>query len=192
MNQTIYVAGGGRKWFSDLAHALHARCLADPVVSHAFSHGFHPQHAERLAAYWIESLGGPSDYTSSIGDESFVVRLHSGNGEHQEMDERAQVCFARALDDAGLPNHEALRATLKAYFRWATAAMAAYPSSAADVPPGLRLSRWSWGRAGKVIQRFGNHHPEAVPEADLRHVGACCCWGYRQVGNTCIVFSPLY
>lgn len=144
MNPTIYEAAGGRQAFINLAHAWHTRCLADPVVSHAFSHGFHPQHTERLAAYWAESLGGPPDYTNLIGDESFVVRLHSGNGENHEMDDRAQVCFALALDDAGLPNDEALRAALKAYFRWAIAAMNAYPKSAADVPLGLKIPQWSW------------------------------------------------
>src|SRR5882757_7291451 len=77
-----------------------------------------PQHSERLAAYWAEALGGPSDYTDSMGDQSGVVRLHSGNGEHVEMDERAQICFAQALDDAGLPDDSRLRSTLKAYFRW--------------------------------------------------------------------------
>jgi hemoglobin len=96
-----------------------------------------------LAAYWAEALGGPSDYTDSIGDESFVVRLHSGNGKHEEMDERAQTCCAQALDDAGLPSDAALRATLKPHFRWTTTAMAAYPE-ADDVPPGLALPRWSW------------------------------------------------
>jgi hypothetical protein len=30
----------------------HRRVIADEVVGHAFSHGFHPQHVERLAAYW--------------------------------------------------------------------------------------------------------------------------------------------
>jgi hemoglobin len=144
MKQTIYEAAGGRKAFVDLAHAWHNRCLADPVVSHAFSHGFHPHHVERLAAYWAEVLGGPSEFTESIGDESFVVRLHSGNGEHKEMDDRAQTCFELALDDAGLPPDRALRATLKAYFRWALEEMAAYPSSADDVPPGRALPRWSW------------------------------------------------
>jgi hemoglobin len=144
MKQTIYELAGGHRAFVALAHAWHRRCLADPVVSHAFSHGFHPEHVERLAAYWAEALGGPSAYTDSMGDESFVVRLHSGNGEHQEMDDRAQSCFALALDDTGLPNDAALRATLKAYFRWATTAMAAYPKSAADVPPGLPFALWSW------------------------------------------------
>lgn len=144
MTQTIYEAAGGRDAFLGLAHAWHARCLADPVVSHAFSHGYHPQHSERLAAYWAEALGGPPDYTESMGDESSVVRLHSGNGEHRDMDERAQTCFAQALDDAGLPIDRRLRSTLKAYFRWATEAMAAHPESPDDVPDGLVVARWSW------------------------------------------------
>jgi hemoglobin len=144
MNQTIYEAAGGRPAFLALAHAWHARCLADPIVSHAFSHGFHPQHTERLAAYWAEALGGPSEYTDSIGNDYSVVRIHAGNGEHTEMDERAIACFAQALDDAGIPGDPKLRATLNAYFRWATQAMAAYPKSANDVPPGLTLPRWSW------------------------------------------------
>jgi hemoglobin len=58
-------------------------------VSHAFSHGYHPKHSERLAAYWSEALGGPAYYTASMGNQSDVVR-NSGNGEHVEMDERAQ------------------------------------------------------------------------------------------------------
>src|SRR3954464_5908334 len=95
--RTIYEAPGGPDAFLRLAHAWHARCLADPIVSHAFSHGYHPQHTERLAAYWRGGLGGPPAYTSSMGDESTVVRMHSGNGEHTEMDKRAQVCFALAL-----------------------------------------------------------------------------------------------
>lgn len=144
MEQSIYQAAGGRQAFIDLAHAWHARCLADPIVSHAFSHGYHPQHSERLAAYWAEALGGPPEYTEAIGDQSSVVRIHSGNGEHAEMDQRAQTCFAQALDDAGLPDDPRLRSTLIAYFRWATEAMAAHPESADDVPAELPLARWSW------------------------------------------------
>jgi hemoglobin len=70
--------------------------------------------------------------------------MHSGNGGHVEMDERAQVCFAQALDDAGLPNDPRLRAALKAYFQWATRAMSAYPQSRQKVPAGLALGRWCW------------------------------------------------
>jgi len=54
MKPTIYEAAGGYQALVELARAWHARCLADPIVSHAFSHGYHPQHSERLAAYWAE------------------------------------------------------------------------------------------------------------------------------------------
>ena len=144
MDTSIFEAAGGRNAFTALAHAWHARCLADPIVSHAFSHGFHPQHADRLAAYWAEALGGPPEYSQSMGSQSGVVRMHSGKGDHAEMDERAQDCFAQALDDANIPNDARLRAALKAYFNWAIKAMSAYPGSQRDVPVGLPLGRWSW------------------------------------------------
>jgi len=144
MTQTIFEAAGGREAILALARAWHARCLADPVVSHAFSHGFHPQHTERLAAYWAEALGGPVEFTGPLGNESSVVRRHSGNGEHHEMDQRAEVCFAQALDDAGLPDDPRLRDTLKAYFHWAIGTMNTYPKSSKDVPAGLPMARWSW------------------------------------------------
>src|SRR5271156_5312476 len=86
--QTVYEAAGGRDGVLRLAKAWHTRVLKDEVVSHAFSHGYHPQHTERLAAYWGEALGGPTTYTDQFGDETSLVRIHSGNGPHEEMDQR--------------------------------------------------------------------------------------------------------
>ena len=65
--ETLYDAAGGMDGMVRLAHAWHERVLADEVVSHAFSHGFHPDHTQRLAAYWAEALGGPA---WAGGDES--------------------------------------------------------------------------------------------------------------------------
>ena len=141
---SIDEAAGGAMAFLRLAEVWHELCLADPIVSHAFSHGYHPQHSHRLAAYWSESLDGPPEFTTSLGNESTVVQMHSGNGEHSEMNERAQTCFERALDNADLPQDPRLRSTLKAYFRWATQAMNAYPDSPNSVPKDLRLALWTW------------------------------------------------
>ena len=117
--------------------------MADEVVSHAFSHGFHPQHVERLAAYWAEALGGPGTYSESYGNESAVVRLHAGNGEHDEMNRRAIACFDQALADAGLAADPALRQVLHDYFAWATTTTMSRLRRD-DVPDGLRIPRWSW------------------------------------------------
>jgi hemoglobin len=141
---SVYEAAGGSEGLLRLAKAWHSRVMADDIVSHAFSHGLHPQHTERLAAYWAEALGGPTTYSDNYGDETSVVRMHSGNGPHEEMDHRAIACFDRALEDVGLTT-EPLRQVLHDYFAWATTTtMSRYHESADDVPVGLVIPRWSW------------------------------------------------
>jgi hemoglobin len=142
--QSVYEAAGGSAGLLRLAEAWHARVLADEIVSHAFSHGYHPRHSERLAAYWGEALGGPPAYSQGYGDETSVVRIHSGNGPHEEMDQRAISCFDRALRDVGL-TAEPLPQVLHDYFAWAaTTTMARYHDSADDVPGDLAIPHWSW------------------------------------------------
>jgi|SRR5580700_8730888 hemoglobin len=143
--QTVYEAAGGDAGLLRLAHAWHARVMADEVVAHAFSHGFHPEHSERLAAYWAEALEGPTTYSAAYGDETTVVRMHSGNGPHEDMDRRAIACFDLALVDAGLGDNERVRQVLHDYFAWATTTtMSRYHDSVDDVPDGLSIPHWSW------------------------------------------------
>ena len=143
--QTVYEAAGGAEGLRKLAGAWHERVIADEVVGHAFSHGYHPEHTDRLAAYWMEALGGPATYSERYGDETSVVRMHSGNGPHEEMDRRAVACFDLALEDAELAGDDTLRQVLHDYFSWATTTtMARYHHSADDVPEGLRIPHWSW------------------------------------------------
>lgn len=143
--QTVYEAVGGAEGLLRLASAWHSRVMADELVSHAFSHGFHPEHTARLAAYWAEALGGPTTYSDTYGDETSVVRIHSGNGRHEEMDRRAVACFDQALTDVGISDGSRLRAVLHDYFAWATrTTMSRYHRSADDVPDGMRIPHWSW------------------------------------------------
>jgi hemoglobin len=100
-----------------LADAWRARVMAGEVVSHAFSHGFHPQHTDRLAAYWAEALGGPASYSDAYGNETSV----------------------------GVDADPRLRQALHDYFAWVTTvSMAQSHESADDVPVGMRIPRWSW------------------------------------------------
>lgn len=142
--RTVFEAAGGSDGLRRLAEAWHRRVMADEIVSHAFSHGFHPRHVERLAAYWAEALGGPRTYSERYGDETRVVKMHSGNGVHEEMDRRAIVCFDLALDDVGFAD-DPLRQVLHDYFAWATnTTMSRYHQSADEVPSGLAIPRWGW------------------------------------------------
>lgn len=154
---TVYDQMGGAEAVLALATAWHTRVMADEIVSHAFSHGFHPEHTERLAAYLAEALGGPTLYSQRCGNESTVVRMHSGNGPHEEMDQRAIACFDEALVDVGLAHDDRLSQVLHDYFEWATTTtMSRYHRSEEEVPEGLRIPLWSWD--GLV----GDSNPEQV------------------------------
>jgi len=142
---TLYAFAGGEAAFLALAAAHHARCLEDPELNHPFSHeDQHPQHVERLAAYWAEVLGGPPEYSRSCGDESGVLRMHAGNGDMSDLGERFVVCFDLALDDAGLPEDPAFRAAMHAYMRWAVDVVLSYSDQDAVVAPGAAMPRWGW------------------------------------------------
>jgi len=139
---SLYDAVGGRDALLALSRAWHQRCLDDPVANHPFSHPGHPQHVERLAAYWGEALGGPADYTATMGDHAEVMRMHAGQGEHAELDARAVALFDVAMADVDIA--PGARPALSAYFRAVTASMAAYPWSADHVPAELPFPHWSW------------------------------------------------
>ncbi|MFL5917861.1 MAG: group II truncated hemoglobin [Gaiellaceae bacterium] len=145
MRPTLYEFAGGEAAFLALARAHHERCLADPVLNHPFSHDDqHPQHVERLAAYWAEVLGGPSMFSSTCSDESAVLALHCGNGDLGDMGERFLACFVQALDDAQLPADADFRAAMQAYMRWAVDNVMSYSHVDTVVPRGLSMPRWSW------------------------------------------------
>jgi hemoglobin len=142
---TLFEFAGGEPAFLALAAAHHARCLADPELNHPFSHpGQHPQHVERLAAYWAEVLGGPPRYSRTGGTQSAMLRMHSGNGDMSDLGRRFVDCFVAAADDAGLPDDPEFRAALRAYMQWAVAEAIAYPEPDAVVAADLPMPSWSW------------------------------------------------
>jgi hemoglobin len=145
---SLYEFAGGDPAFLALAAAHHVRCLRDPELNHPFSHpDQHPQHVERLAAYWAEVMGGPPHYSTSCGDHSGLLRMHAGNGDLTDLGRRFVECFVAAADDAGLPDDAEFRAALRAYMEWAVDEVLSYPDSGDDVPAGRPMPRWSWAGA---------------------------------------------
>jgi len=98
--ETVYEFAGGAEAFLALAAALTDRCVADPVLNHAFSHGTDPEHNERLGAYLAEVFGGPAAYTE-LGGHSAMLEMHAGTGADEDFASRFLACFDQAVDDAG-------------------------------------------------------------------------------------------
>jgi hemoglobin len=142
---TLYEFAGGEGALLALARVHHARCLADPELNHPFSHDDqHPEHVERLAAYWGEVLGGPPAYSRECGDESGLLQMHAGNGDMGDLGERFLDCFVHALDDAALPADPAFRKAMRDYMRFAVDNVLSYSAEGTVVPPGERVPQWGW------------------------------------------------
>jgi hemoglobin len=146
MRPSLFEFAGGAPALLALATAHHARCLADPELNHPFSHDDqHPQHVERLAAYWAEVLGGPPEYSQACGgDQTGVLVMHSGNGDMTDLGDRFVRCFVAGMDDAGLPDDPEFRAAMAAYMRWAVDDVLVYSPRDAVVPRGAAMPRWGW------------------------------------------------
>jgi hemoglobin len=145
MRPTLFEFAGGEPAFLALAAAHHARCLADPELNHPFSHpGQHPQHVQRLAAYWAEVMGGPPEYSRACASQTELLELHAGNGDMTDLGRRFVACFVQAADDAGLPDDPEFRAALRYYMEWAVGDVLVFSPHGSAVPAGLPVPRWSW------------------------------------------------
>jgi hemoglobin len=89
-------------------------------------------------------MGGPPAYSEACGDHSYVLQLHAGNGDMEDLGRRFVDCFVKAADDARLPGDAEFRTALRDYMTWAVAEVLAYPEPGAVVPNGLAMPHWSW------------------------------------------------
>jgi len=153
MRPTLFEFAGGEPAFLALARSHHRRCLADPELNHPFSHpDQHPQHVERLAAYWAQVLGGPPTFSAGYGSETAVLRMHSGNGDMSDLGRRFVDCFDGAMDDVPLPADPAFRQAMHNYMAWAVDRVLAHEDRA-GIPDDLPMPRWGW--EGPVEQAGG-------------------------------------
>jgi hemoglobin len=140
----MFEFAGGADAFLALATAHHARCLADPVLEHPFSHPGNPEHVQRLADYWAEVFGGPQRYSGSFGGHSAMLGIHAGQGAGEDLGARFLACFVQAADDAGLPDDPAFRDGLRAYMEWAVDEVLVHSPEGLEAPSGLAMPRWGW------------------------------------------------
>ena len=145
MRPSLFAFAGGEPAFLALAAAHHARCLADPELNHPFSHpDQHPQHVERLAAYWAEVLGGPPRFSAECGDHSAVLLMHAHNGDMSDLGRRFVDCFVAAADDAGTPRRPRVpRRAARVHGVGRRRGARLLPVDAV-VPTGRPMPRWSW------------------------------------------------
>jgi hemoglobin len=137
---SIYDAVGGAPAMLALATDFHARCLADPMLEHPFSHSINPDHVGALARYWGEVLGGPPAYAAG---HSRMLEIHA----HHRMELALGDRFVEVFDEAvaaTLPAGDELRRVLHNYMRWAMDEVMVYDPKDSVVPEYAPMPRWGY------------------------------------------------
>lgn len=143
---TMFEHVGGETALRGLAEHLHKSVLADPLLRGLFENGS-PDHADHLAAFLGEMLGGPTRYSDELGGFLSLLKAHLGLRITPEQQERFVTLMLASADAAGLPDDERFRAAFEAHVRKAagfTAEASASDTSPRLEPPYPKLGRWTW------------------------------------------------
>ncbi|MER5558815.1 group II truncated hemoglobin [Streptomyces sp. NPDC002506] len=143
---TMYEHVGGEQALLRFAEHFHTSIQQDPLVGPLFLAGS-PDHAEHLAAFFCEMLGGPSRYSDELGGFLSLMKAHLGMRITEEQSERFVQRMLASADAVGLPDDERFRTAFAAQIEKA-AGFTRKVSLEDDSPmldaPHPELGRWKW------------------------------------------------
>lgn len=114
---TLYEWAGGavalEQWFSE----FYARVAHDALLAPVFAH-MGPQHAQHVAAFVGEVLGGPKIYSETHGGHAAMIRKHLHRNLDNKLRTRWMALLLECADAVGLPDDPEFRAAIVSYLEW--------------------------------------------------------------------------
>lgn len=148
---TLYEWIGGQPAIDRLMTLFYSRVPDDALLAPIFA-GMSPAHAEHVAKFVAEVLGGPPAYSTELGgtDGGHVrmVSHHLGRG----LTEKHRAQWVRLLlecaDAIGLPDDPEFRSALVAYLEWGSRLAVLNSQPNVPVPQPSPMPKWGWGVPG--------------------------------------------
>jgi len=144
---SIHDWAGGRPAFERWLGRFYDLVEDDDLLSPVFGGRVSSQHRRDVVTWWCEVMGGPADYTGSLGGYENMLRHHRGLGITAEQRLRFVTLLSRAADDAALPADPEFRAALMGYAEWGTRLAMHNSGDSDDVVEHAPVPRWGWGVA---------------------------------------------
>ncbi len=145
---TLCEWAGGPEIFIALAHAFYAKVPADPLLGPVFS-DMAPKHAEHVAQFIAEVLGGEMLYTADGGSHAAMISRHLGRHLTEVQRKRWVTLMQETADEVGLPDDPEFRAAFVGYIEWGTRLAVLNSRDGASPPdPALPMPKWDWGPPG--------------------------------------------
>jgi len=144
---TLYTWIGGSEALNRLTARFYERVRENAVLAPIFAH-MNSEHAQHVAAFLAEVLGGPADYSANHGGHPHMIRQHLNRHlTHAQRREWVTLLLDTA-DELKMPDDPEFRSALVGYLEWGSrlAVINSQPGAAAD--PNAPMPRWGWGEVG--------------------------------------------
>jgi hemoglobin len=139
---------GGREAFMRLTHRFYQRVPDDPVLAPVFAN-MDPRHAEHVASFVEEVLGGEKRYTAAGGSHAAMIGHHLGRHLTELQRKRWIDLMLDTADEVGLPADPEFRSALVGYLEWGTRLAVINSQAGVEAPTGNPpMPKWGWGPPG--------------------------------------------
>jgi hemoglobin len=119
----------------------------EPSIAPLFGGAVSEEHRAHAAAWWIEVMGGPADYTKEHGGYEHMLSRHRDLAITARQRLRFVTLLSQAADDAGLPADPEFRAAIIGYAEWGSRLTQHNSQPGAGVVEQAPVPRWGWGVA---------------------------------------------
>jgi hemoglobin len=148
INPSLTQWAGGEDAIARLFVRFYERVPDHAVLAPVFA-AMHPRHAERVAAFVGEVLGGEKRYSDAGGSHAGMISRHLGRHLTEEQRRAWVALLLDTADEIGLPDDPEFRASLVGYLEWGS--RLAVMNSRNDTPPSNEsapMPNWTWSSPG--------------------------------------------
>jgi hemoglobin len=143
---TLYEWAGGSEALHKLTRAFYEKVPKDTLIGPLFAE-MEPDHAERVAQFLAEVLGGPAEYSQQRGCHGTMVTQHVGRRLTEAQRKRWMDLFLETADEVGLPADPEFRSAFVGYIEWGSRLAVINSQADAITDTNLPMPKWGWGAA---------------------------------------------
>jgi hemoglobin len=141
---TLFEWVGGEAALQRLFTEFYARVAKDAKLGPVFAQ-MDPAHAEHVAAFVGEVLGGPKRYSEGHGGHPAMIRKHLQRNLDNSLRTRWIQLLLESADAIGIPDDPEFRSALVAYLEWGSRLAVINSQPGAQVVEDAPMPAWGWG-----------------------------------------------
>ena len=141
---TLYDWLGGIDALRRLTTRFYEHVNEDPLLAPVFAH-MDAGHADHVAAFLAEVLGGPAAYSQEHGGHPHMIRQHLNRHLTQEKRRRWVALLLETADELGMPDDPEFRSALVGYLEWGSRLAVINSQPGAQVDANAPMPKWGWG-----------------------------------------------